>query len=330
MSCTATDAAGNSTDSSFTVTVKDTTAPLFGATPNIGPIEGNTLGGATVFYAVPTATDAVDGDPVVTCSPAPGSKFLIATTTVTCHASDESGNTSTRSFTVKVVDTTPPKLTVPTSVTTGATTATGATVTYSTSAVDIVDGPVVPVCAPASGTAFDFGATTVTCTAKDSRGNTATASFVVTVRVDWSYEGFDKHIEMGKRDKYGLNTVVNKVSANRVVTFRWSVEDERTDRELKDPSQVEMVFMTYAEFRVMFNTLPGRQPLPNSNVCSGRTTTNTATNNGNSTDIKITGGDFNVGIRVPSKPTSGWNCYVGWTRVIGDPSPGIVSLFTLT
>src|SRR5581483_9839649 len=46
-------------------------------------------------------------------------------------------------------------------------------------AVDVSD----PVsCAPASGSTFPPGATTVTCTSTDLHGNVATGSFVVTVR----------------------------------------------------------------------------------------------------------------------------------------------------
>ena len=58
----------------------------------------------------------------------------------------------------------------------------GATVVYtSPTATDNLD-PVVPVlCAPASGTFFPVGSTTVSCTATDVAGNTATTSFVVTV-----------------------------------------------------------------------------------------------------------------------------------------------------
>ena len=46
------------------------------------------------------ATDNCDPAPVVTCSPASGSGFPVGTTTVSCTATDASGNSSTRSFTV--------------------------------------------------------------------------------------------------------------------------------------------------------------------------------------------------------------------------------------
>ena len=76
VSCTATDHSANATTKTFTVTVVDTTAPVFGAAPAIGPIEGNTLNGAIVGYVKPTATDTVDGAVAVTCDPASTSTFL--------------------------------------------------------------------------------------------------------------------------------------------------------------------------------------------------------------------------------------------------------------
>src|SRR5207244_8644441 len=69
--------------------------------------------GSSVAYATPTAHDAA-GEPLpVTCSPVPGSPFGLGTSTVTCRATDSAGSTSTVSFSVSVVDTTPPALSVP-------------------------------------------------------------------------------------------------------------------------------------------------------------------------------------------------------------------------
>jgi hypothetical protein len=49
-------------------------------------------------------------------------------------------------------------------------------------ATDDVDGPVPVVCTPPSGTRFPLGITSVSCTAQDAAGNTATGGFTVTVR----------------------------------------------------------------------------------------------------------------------------------------------------
>lgn len=58
-------------------------------------------GGAVVSY-VTSATDEIDGPVPVTCSPTSESTFPIGTTTVTCMATDSSGNSETASFTINV------------------------------------------------------------------------------------------------------------------------------------------------------------------------------------------------------------------------------------
>jgi hypothetical protein len=57
-----------------------------------------------------------------------------------------------------------------------------ARVRYSVSATDATDGLVPAACLPKSGSAFRVGRTSVTCTAVDSSGNTATSRFVITVK----------------------------------------------------------------------------------------------------------------------------------------------------
>jgi len=49
-------------------------------------------------------------------------------------------------------------------------------------ATDAVDGPVPIICTPASGSFFPLGPTLVVCTATDSSGNTATATFTIFIR----------------------------------------------------------------------------------------------------------------------------------------------------
>jgi hypothetical protein len=57
--------------------------------------------GAVVEYLV-TADDDTDPNPAVACQPASGSTFAIGDTTVTCTATDASGNQASGSFTVHV------------------------------------------------------------------------------------------------------------------------------------------------------------------------------------------------------------------------------------
>lgn len=79
-------------------------------------------------------------------------------------------------------DTTPPLVTASGPVVAEATGPAGAVVTYAAAtATDDVDGSVAATCAPASGSVFPIGATTVTCTASDAAGNLGSATFTVTV-----------------------------------------------------------------------------------------------------------------------------------------------------
>ena len=139
--------------------------------------EATSAGGAVVSFTA-TTTDPTDGVRNATCTPASGTMFALGTTTVTCTGSNTHGATITGSFTVKVVDTTPPALTVP-SPSAEATGPAGAVVTYTATAADLVSGSVTPVCTPVSGSTFAVGNTTVTCTASDTRNNSTTRTFVV-------------------------------------------------------------------------------------------------------------------------------------------------------
>ena len=85
-------------------------------------------------------------------------------------------------LTIGAIDETPPVLTVPPAITVDATTPDGTSVSYSVFATDDVDGSVLVTCAPPSGRPFPIGTTTVVCSATDSSGNGARASFQVHVR----------------------------------------------------------------------------------------------------------------------------------------------------
>ncbi|WP_377645149.1 HYR domain-containing protein [Oryzobacter terrae] len=185
VSCTATDAAGNSSDAeTFTVTVRDTRPPVLQGVPEDMTVEGNTTGGALVAYLAPTATDVVDPNPIVECEPGVSAFFELGETTVTCTATDDAGNVAEDTFTVTVVDTTAPALSnVPDDMTVEGNTAGGAMVSYAApTANDIVDASPTVTCTPTSGAKFLLGTTTVTCSATDGSDNTsAEADFDVTV-----------------------------------------------------------------------------------------------------------------------------------------------------
>jgi pimeloyl-ACP methyl ester carboxylesterase len=163
------------------VTVRDTTAPSIAMVVDV-VAEATSASGTVVTYALPATSDIVDGDGVASCAPASGRVFALGVNTVVCSALDLAGNSSTADFTVTVRDTTPPALTVPGNLIVEATGPTGATAAFLASALDLVDGSRPVLCSPASGALFDFGTTTIDCSASDTRVNTATRSFNVTVR----------------------------------------------------------------------------------------------------------------------------------------------------
>jgi beta-lactamase superfamily II metal-dependent hydrolase/DNA/RNA endonuclease YhcR with UshA esterase domain len=83
--------------------------------------------------------------------------------------------------TLTIVDTTAPVLTLPPDISTPQTAALGAIVTFTPTAVDLLDGSVPVTCAPPSGAFFSIGVTMVTCCATDAQGNTASGLLTVTV-----------------------------------------------------------------------------------------------------------------------------------------------------
>ena len=109
VSCTATDASGNTSEpGTFDVTVRDTTAPTIANVPANITVNATSAAGAVVTYASPSATDLVSGTRPVNCTPASGSTFPVATTPVTCTATDGAGNTATAGFSVAVQTASPP------------------------------------------------------------------------------------------------------------------------------------------------------------------------------------------------------------------------------
>jgi hypothetical protein len=196
VTCTARDASGNTSQETFTVTVTSApppppppanSPPTFTSTPSDLTREATGPSGAIVTYTVPAATDPEDGPIVPVCSPAPGATFALGSTTVTCTATDSQGATAQVSFHVTVVDTTPPSVTPPADITFAAASSAGTPSSNATIAgflgaavaTDVVDTSVtITTNAPAT---FPVGRTTVTFTARDDSGNTATATANVTV-----------------------------------------------------------------------------------------------------------------------------------------------------
>ncbi len=180
--CNSSDGNGNSSSTSFSVQVRDTTNPTISNVPDPIFADATSPSGAVVGYSAPSATDL--GAPAsINCVPASGSTFPVGPTTVTCTANDGRGNTSSAQFNVNIApfDATPPVISVPADITREATSGSGASVSYSVDFSDPDDAVLSSSCTPDSPSVFGLGQTTVNCTATDHHGNTANKSFKVTV-----------------------------------------------------------------------------------------------------------------------------------------------------
>ena len=134
--------------------------------------EATSVRGAEVTFDVSALN--YDNTPLaVTCSRQSGDQFTMNATQVTCSATNEFG-TSQDSFWIVVTDTTRPVLTLPANIVTE-----DAVIQYVATALDNIDGEIVPTCHPKSGSTFQAGLTTVNCFATDAHLNYAFGSFTV-------------------------------------------------------------------------------------------------------------------------------------------------------
>src|SRR5439155_5945390 len=115
------------------------------------------------------------------CLPASGSAFPNGTTFVTCTASHPRSNLFPYTTLFRSNDHELPTISCPANIVVSTAPGTCASnVTFSATSSDNCPG-VTHACLPASGSSFDKGTTTVTCTATDASGNTNACAFTVTV-----------------------------------------------------------------------------------------------------------------------------------------------------
>ncbi|MBX7093572.1 MAG: HYR domain-containing protein [Flavobacteriales bacterium] len=184
---TATDGAGLTATCTFTVTVTDNQAPTISGCPSNQTLPNtNNVCGRVVNWTAPTATDNCTGATITqTSGPASGSTFPIGVTNIVYTATDASGNTSTCSFSITITDTQNPTIVgLPSNMSVPANSG-GCTGTASWTAPTATDNcsgvTITQTAGPASGSSFPSGLTTITYTATDASGNTATGSFTVNV-----------------------------------------------------------------------------------------------------------------------------------------------------
>jgi hypothetical protein len=110
----ATDAAGNTANCSFTVTVIDNQAPSINCPANVTANTASGICTAVVTYGAISATDNCTIPSITLVSGLPsGSTFPLGVSTIVYRATDGAGNSSTCSFTVMVLDIQPPTITCP-------------------------------------------------------------------------------------------------------------------------------------------------------------------------------------------------------------------------
>ena len=178
---------------SWTATVTVTTPVTglaFGSAPDIGPVKATARNGAVVNYTNPGATDSLGAIPAnsVSCVPASGSLFPIASTTVTCTANDPRATPSSATTTFHVVVVEPglsiadvPDITIPASNQFGA----YVPPKFFPTATDNFD-PATVTCVPAQSSFFPPGKTPVSCSASDSADTPSTVTSKLNVNVTQS------------------------------------------------------------------------------------------------------------------------------------------------
>lgn len=171
--------------------VNDAPTAVAAAAPN--PAEATSSAGAVVTVDGAGTTDA-EGDPlsyqwsegttILATTSSAALSLTVGDHVLVLRASDGRGGIAQKSILVTVKDTTAPVLSnVPADILAEATGASGATVSWtSPEATDLVEGDKTVTCAPASGSTFAIGQTSVRCETFDSRGNGTLAIFAVTVR----------------------------------------------------------------------------------------------------------------------------------------------------
>jgi hypothetical protein len=181
-----TDGCGN-TSSSFTqsISVYDNVAPTVSGCPanmTLNTGSGNSQCGTTVTWTEPSATDNCSGSiTYASRSHAPGSFFAVGTTTVTYNFSDGCGNSTACSFTVTVVDNTPPVASCRNATVTlvnGAASITAADINNGSSDACGIQSVTV---SPTSFNCSNLGSNPVVLTVRDIHNNVSTCQATVTV-----------------------------------------------------------------------------------------------------------------------------------------------------
>ena len=222
---TVTDTSGNISQTAQVVTLVDTTPPEIFAPSDI-IAEATGLSSTMIELGEATAHDLMGIASVTEHLP---SFFVLGETTVTWTATDISGNSASVTQTVTIVDTTAPSITAPDSITAEATSANSNVVSLNNPvSSDLVDTPSISNNAP---DIFPLGETTVTWTATDISGNSASVTQTVTIvdttapeltmpeDVMISAFSLEKQVEIGEAQANDLTDSILTVTNDAPNTF---------------------------------------------------------------------------------------------------------------
>ena len=236
---TVTDTSGNISQAVQVVTLVDTTPPEIFAPSDI-VAEATGLSSTMVELGEATAQDVMGIASVTEHLPG---FFVLGETTVTWTATDTSGNSASVTQTVTIVDTIVPSIAAPDPITVEATSA-GSNIVILGNPVsnDLVDTPSISNNAPAF---FPLGETTVTWTATDTSGNSASATQTVTIvdttvpeltipeNVMISAISLEKQVEIGEAQAHDLVDSTLTITNDAPDTFplgdtvvTWNVSDK--------------------------------------------------------------------------------------------------------
>jgi len=179
----ATDAAGNISECSFTVTVNDAEPPVIRCPSNISVNNDPGKCGARVSYSLPAFDDNCGVVAIIGNGWDPGDFFPVGTTTVNYKVADAAGNMVDCSFNVTVADVTPPVLPTPPAPVT-AECAYDVPPLIDLTAIDNCDGPITvsPSLNTIEGACANDFVQIRTWTFTDQSGNTGKVSQTVTVK----------------------------------------------------------------------------------------------------------------------------------------------------
>ncbi len=186
---TVTDEAGNATTCTATLTVNDTTPPVFTTPPSNQGANADGSCQATVpnFTVGVVATDNCTGSPILTQSPTAGSTVGVGPHTITVRATDSAGNFSTATATFTVSDTTAPVITTcaPNQTVSANASCQYAVPNFTTGVVATDNctaaGSLIKTQAPTSGTMVGTGTHVITITVRDAAGNESACQATLTV-----------------------------------------------------------------------------------------------------------------------------------------------------